>query len=128
MVMKTWWDLPRRSVVAGCGEGPDGAGTGNGDGDAERVYAVCKTANHASCKVLRKSGFEVVKEMYICVGYEKAEGIERARQKGLRKDRTYTYTRIITGQLVNVPQAAAALRQKKKNNYLLLMVWRPGYW
>ncbi|KAJ5167562.1 uncharacterized protein N7482_006343 [Penicillium canariense] len=49
MMLKMWWDLPRRSVD-------------DCNGNEEKVYAICEKANEASCKVLRKCGFEVVSE------------------------------------------------------------------
>lgn len=42
MMLKMWWDLPRRSFDK-----------------EEKVYAVCQKCNLGSCKVLRKCGFQI---------------------------------------------------------------------
>ncbi|KAJ5182820.1 hypothetical protein N7492_000436 [Penicillium capsulatum] len=48
MMLKVWWDLPRTSLDDSL--------------EKEHVYAICEQENHGSCHVLRKCGFEVVRE------------------------------------------------------------------
>jgi len=49
LMLKVWWGMPRRRW----GDEEDG----------ERVFAITKRRNVASCKVLRKCGFVVEKEV-----------------------------------------------------------------
>ncbi|KAJ5759912.1 hypothetical protein N7520_007068 [Penicillium odoratum] len=53
MMLKMWWDLPRREL-----DDLDRLHEG-----VEKVYAICERNNYGSCAVLKKCGFEVVKEM-----------------------------------------------------------------
>ncbi|OJD19498.1 hypothetical protein AJ78_00567 [Emergomyces pasteurianus Ep9510] len=55
MMLKLWWDLPRRS---------DTERSSAGDGErVNKIYAICQAANHASKNVLKKAGFEVAEEI-----------------------------------------------------------------
>ncbi|QSS51870.1 N-acetyltransferase [Histoplasma capsulatum var. duboisii H88] len=57
MMLKIWWDLPKRNDTES--RGGDG-----GDGKrADKAYAVCQAGNHASRKVLTKAGFEIAEEI-----------------------------------------------------------------
>lgn len=53
LLLKMWWDLPRRSSsdLVGSIE------------DVEKIYAICEKDNPGSSKVLKKCGFEIVKEI-----------------------------------------------------------------
>ena len=53
LLLKMWWDLPRRSSSDLIGSIED----------VERIYAICEKDNPGSCKVLKKCGFEIVKEI-----------------------------------------------------------------
>ncbi|KAJ5609590.1 N-acetyltransferase GNAT family [Penicillium herquei] len=50
MLLKMWWDLPRR---------PSGPTVSV---EVEKIFAICEKENPGSCRVLKKCGFEVVKE------------------------------------------------------------------
>ncbi|KAJ6022005.1 N-acetyltransferase GNAT family [Penicillium herquei] len=50
MLLKMWWDLPRRPSDP------------TGSVDVEKVFAVCEKMNSGSYGVLKKCGFEVLKE------------------------------------------------------------------
>lgn len=56
MLLKKWWDLPRRPM-SDLHEGE------------EKIYAICEKVNIGSSKVLRKCGFEVVSDF--CFGSDK---------------------------------------------------------
>ena len=53
MMLKMWWDLPRMDL-----DDMD-----RSSGFVEKVYALVERDNLGSCAVLRKCGFEVVKEL-----------------------------------------------------------------
>lgn len=53
MLLKKWWDLPRRNRVE------DNAAE-------EKIYAICEKQNIGSTAVLRKCGFEIVSDF--CFG------------------------------------------------------------
>ena len=55
MLLKQWWNLPRRPVD-------------DSDEGEEKVYAICEKVNVGSSKVLRKCGFEVVSEFSFDTG------------------------------------------------------------
>ncbi|OJD22967.1 hypothetical protein ACJ73_05681 [Blastomyces percursus] len=57
MMLKIWWDLPRRDATES-----KGGDSGNG-GCADKIYAICQSGNHASRKVLKKAGFEIAQEV-----------------------------------------------------------------
>ncbi|OAX76908.1 hypothetical protein ACJ72_08799, partial [Emergomyces africanus] len=59
MMLKLWWDLPRRSVSS---EGSTDVDVGDA-GRVDKIYAICQAANHASKNVLKKAGFEVAQEI-----------------------------------------------------------------
>ncbi|KLJ13785.1 hypothetical protein EMPG_11284 [Blastomyces silverae] len=57
MVLKIWWDLPRRNAT-------ESSGGDSGDGErADKIYAICQVRNHASSNVLKKAGFEIAQEI-----------------------------------------------------------------
>jgi RimJ/RimL family protein N-acetyltransferase len=51
MLLKMWWELPRRSIEGG----PQ-------SGEQEKVFALCETQNVGSSGVLKKCGFKFVSE------------------------------------------------------------------
>lgn len=53
MMLKKWWDLPRRNIDE-CSE------------SEEKIYAICEKGNIGSSTVLRKCGFQVVSDF--CFG------------------------------------------------------------
>ncbi|PGH06966.1 hypothetical protein GX51_02004 [Blastomyces parvus] len=57
MMLKIWWDLPRRNSTE-----ISGGDSGNGE-RADKIYAVCNARNHASRNVLKKSGFYIAQEI-----------------------------------------------------------------
>ncbi|KAJ5649850.1 N-acetyltransferase GNAT family [Penicillium longicatenatum] len=53
MMLKMWWDLPRMELDD----------LDRSSGFVEKIYAICERDNLGSCAVLRKCGFEIVKEV-----------------------------------------------------------------
>lgn len=51
MMLKMWWNLPRRPLE-----------NGPSDAKEEKVYAICQKSNLGSCKVLQRCGFETERE------------------------------------------------------------------
>jgi RimJ/RimL family protein N-acetyltransferase len=51
MLLKMWWDLPRRSIEGG----PQ-------PGEQEKVFALCETQNVGSSGVRKRCGFKFVSE------------------------------------------------------------------